>query len=927
MRKLFTLVLLAVMFSITINAIGQTGPWQWSHPTPQGNTLRYVKYWDANNWYALGYTGTFMKTTNAGTTWTFNNLASVNYGASGQKNLVYDAHFFNQSTGIAVGSGSATAPEIHSGIVRTTNGGTTWDSVSMTPFSTGTIYQVYFTNNLTGYVVGTITPKLYKTTDGGLTWNGNTTIGTTTTYDVYSPDSLNIIVSTTVGNILKSTDAGATWTTILTGVSSTLYKMEFTSPAVGFVTGTASKFAYTTNAGLTWTTPTNTGLVAAATFYDMDVKATTNAITPFVETFASSTFPPAGWSANGTYWLRYDSSAYNVGLGSAKYNFWSSSTGTVDTMYSPSFSATAAGDSLVLDVAYQPYSGSNDKIGVYSSTDAGTTYTLVILMDSTIMRTVPASTSHFYPNRNQWGRRAFVLPAGTNKLKFQTLSEYGNDAYLDNITVKYNGTVTTATAYLTGNSSAIYKTTNTGATWDTCGFLAPVSSQPWTSTYYATDLSPYGGDTLLTVGAFGLINRRAGNNHTVYTNVIKPGTINDVWAASSTGTVITVGASTIAGSVYDQITRSTDGGTTWSIVPYSTTSRSAFNCIQMLDNNNGWICGSLGAVYKTSNGGVNWDSVAIDALPGSLNFRKIDFVNANTGWVFASGFASGSADSATIFKTTNAGVNWTRQILPQAGSSSSNRGVYGADMLDANTGYLCSYQPRPWHTTNGGSTWLLDSIPDGFGGFMYDIKMTGPTTGYIAGSSGRVYKTTNGLIWDTLSIPTRSFSNLALDFINTNVGYIVGSSGTAFWTTNAGVNWATVNTQAQSSVYNVFMTPDTKAFGVGANGATFKNNTVITSIAGNETGLPTSYRLEQNYPNPFNPTTTIKFALPKTGLVSLKIYDVAGREVMRLINNQSMNAGYQTQFFNGSMLSSGIYFYSLIVDNKLVDTKKMVLIK
>ena len=87
------------------------------------------------------------------------------------------------------------------------------------------------------------------------------------------------------------------------------------------------------------------------------------------------------------------------------------------------------------------------------------------------------------------------------------------------------------------------------------------------------------------------------------------------------------------------------------------------------------------------------------------------------------------------------------------------------------------------------------------------------------------------------------------------------------------------------------------------------------------------YTLEQNYPNPFNPTTTIKFSLPKAGIVTLKIYDVAGREVMRLINNQNMNAGYQTQLFNGSMLSSGVYFYSLLVDNNLIATKKMVLVK
>jgi photosystem II stability/assembly factor-like uncharacterized protein len=926
--------MLAIIVSLSFDAAAQTGPWQWSHPSPQGNTVRYIKYWDANNWYALGYVGTFMKTTNAGTTWTFNNLASVNYGASGQKNYVYDAHFFNQSTGIAVGSGSSTAPEYHSGIVRTTNGGTTWDSVTVAPFTTGTFYQVYFTNALTGYAVGTVTPKLFKTTDGGLTWNGNATIGTTTTYDVYSPDSLNIIVSTTVGNITKSTDAGATWTVILTGVSSTLYKMEFKSPLIGFVTGTASKFAYTVDGGLTWTTPTNTGLVAAATFYDLDVKNAT--VTPssskLSQDFESGVVPPTGWTLGlptPAIWGTYAVSGYGVGTASAKADFYSTSSGFQELISAPLTSASVAGDSLKFDHAYATYSGENDNLDILTSTDAGTTWTLLINYaggTSGPLNTGGTTTSAFVPTAAQWATKTIALPVGTNKISFRANTAFGNNLYLDNVRiVPLPAPTLTSTVYLTGNSSYIYKTTNSGTTWDTCGFLSP--TQPWTSTFYATDLSPYGGDTLLTAGAFGFINRRAGDNHTTYTNVIKPGTIYDVWASSSTGTVITVGASSIAGSVFDQITRSTNGGTTWALVPYSTTSRTAFNCIQMLDNNTGWICGSLGAVYKTSNGGVNWDSVAIDALPGSINFRKIDFVNANTGWVFASAYATGSADSATIFKTTNAGVNWTRQILPQAGTTGSNRGVYGADMLDANTGYLCSYQPRPWHTTNGGSTWLLDSISDGFAGFMYDIKMTGPTTGYIVGSSGRVYKTTNGTIWDTLSIPTRSFSNYALDFLNSNVGYIVGSSGTAFFTTNAGVNWTTVNTQAQSTVWNVFMTPDTKAFGVGANGATFKNNTVLTGIGGSETEIPMTYKLEQNYPNPFNPTTTIKFALPKTGIVSLKIYDITGREMMRLINNQSMNAGYQTQFFNGSMLSSGVYFYSLIVDNNLIDTKKMVLIK
>jgi len=209
---------------------------------------------------------------------------------------------------------------------------------------------------------------------------------------------------------------------------------------------------------------------------------------------------------------------------------------------------------------------------------------------------------------------------------------------------------------------------------------------------------------------------------------------------------------------------------------------------------------------------------------------------------------------------------------------------------------------------------------------MYDIKMINATTGYICGSSGRVYKTTNGTIWDTLSVPTRSYTYYGIDFISANVGAIIGTTGTGFYTTNGGTNWTYANTNG-STMYNVYMLPDTRMFSVGSSAYIFKTNTVLTGITSNENEVPATYSLDQNYPNPFNPTTTIKFSLPKAGNVTIKIYDVAGREVVQLFNNQYMNAGVQKQLFNGSKLASGVYFYSLIVDNNLIDTKKMVLIK
>jgi len=86
-----------------------------------------------------------------------------------------------------------------------------------------------------------------------------------------------------------------------------------------------------------------------------------------------------------------------------------------------------------------------------------------------------------------------------------------------------------------------------------------------------------------------------------------------------------------------------------------------------------------------------------------------------------------------------------------------------------------------------------------------------------------------------------------------------------------------------------------------------------------------TYNLEQNYPNPFNPATTIKFQIPSMSLVTLKIYDVLGREVKILINEEKAAGRYETEF-DASNLSSGIYFYQLRAGN-FADSKKMVLIK
>jgi len=101
-------------------------------------------------------------------------------------------------------------------------------------------------------------------------------------------------------------------------------------------------------------------------------------------------------------------------------------------------------------------------------------------------------------------------------------------------------------------------------------------------------------------------------------------------------------------------------------------------------------------------------------------------------------------------------------------------------------------------------------------------------------------------------------------------------------------------------------------------GGNFESNTESEAI-------PQQYALLQNYPNPFNPTTTIQYDLPVVGFVTLKVFDVLGREIETIVDGEQ-NAGFYEIEFNASRLASGIYFYRIQAGN-FIETKKMLLLK
>lgn len=165
---------------------------------------------------------------------------------------------------------------------------------------------------------------------------------------------------------------------------------------------------------------------------------------------------------------------------------------------------------------------------------------------------------------------------------------------------------------------------------------------------------------------------------------------------------------------------------------------------------------------------------------------------------------------------------------------------------------------------------------------------------------------------------------------NTNYDYATvkyNSEGDSIWVVRYN---HTANDADQPSAVEVDSAGNVYVTGISRNSnGTFSFATVkynqINGVKNINTDVPNSYNLSQNYPNPFNPVTKIKFQIAKSGSVKLIVFDVSGREVIKLIN-EKLNPGTYEAEWDGTNYPSGVYFYKLIT-NDYSETKKMVLIK
>ncbi len=210
------------------------------------------------------------------------------------------------------------------------------------------------------------------------------------------------------------------------------------------------------------------------------------------------------------------------------------------------------------------------------------------------------------------------------------------------------------------------------------------------------------------------------------------------------------------------------------------------------------------------------------------------------------------------------------------------------------------------YSTDGGALWNID----------FGLGLGSMPVDYTSCSSDT--STANGK--DFIS----SFVDLNGDSVTVRHGEL-GNLGTPMYKKNGVASTGTL--APVSAIYsegNIKYAAFAYA-GLGPAGVYYNMESLVTGITPVSNEVPNAFNLEQNFPNPFNPVTNIKFAVAKNGLVTLKVYDISGREVAQLVNME-LNAGTYNFDFNASHLSSGIYFYRLTTNN-YTDTKKMVLVK
>jgi photosystem II stability/assembly factor-like uncharacterized protein len=383
----------------------------------------------------------------------------------------------------------------------------------------------------------------------------------------------------------------------------------------------------------------------------------------------------------------------------------------------------------------------------------------------------------------------------------------------------------------------------------------------------------------------------------------------DKYVAAIQFTSANTGYATTTYGFPGEFLKTTNGGLNWQSTLFPL---KVIDDLYFIDSNTGFLLSwyfGYSSILKTTNAGVNW--IKKDSIVQGF---FVKFYDSNTGFVIAK--------YSQVRKTTNGGENWILQTGVNWGEPST------LICIDANTWLVASYTNLLNKTTNGGINWNVLNFSS-IGLESQALYFINSTTGFSASHYGKIFKTTNtGENWFQISTIDSFTTEGNIQFINENTGYLCGGryGYGVCKTTNGGYNWIKQVTNPNTGLFAIYFFNANTGFVGGMNRLIFRTTNGGSVFVSNITSeVPEKYVLGQNYPNPFNSTSNLKFQIVNTGDVKLVVYDLMGREVQTLVNERMQPGVYEVSF-DGSMLTSGVYFYRLSADG-FSETRKMVLLK
>ena len=435
-------------------------------------------------------------------------------------------------------------------------------------------------------------------------------------------------------------------------------------------------------------------------------------------------------------------------------------------------------------------------------------------------------------------------------------------------------------------------------------------------------------------------------------------------------------------SLNDAIIKTTNGGTSWDLTAGTTMSISwasklvtsggiGNNLCQHPTDRNSIFVMYYNRVYVSRDKGETWTQISTTTLGNATHSFYVSPLDTNI-WVAA---IESSTDK--VIRTTDYGVTWTT-ILSQ------NFSNYGQPLeMDQNNPSTFYFAPDGggfYKSTDTGATFTEISGMYAFRSpcdiiIMHDSSNVVFVADGVTGSGlGEIHRSSNGGVnWIKVHTNTSSSEIPAMSnsvFEKSKMYATNWSGGSIYWSQDYGKTWSLLRTNSSSGWATDVCKEDptmilTGSYGSatylstnsGANFSTYASAggagagmlipsrgcllnmmtgglyklkvdySVVTEVNENtiSSSIPMNFSLYQNYPNPFNPATRIKFDLPKSGKVKLEIFDNLGRAVQTLVSGYR-NAGVYEINFEGSKLSTGVYFYKLSADGFSV-TKRMLLIK